>query len=475
MPRVLRVALLIGASLIVGCGPNPVHHVQSELLLDGSVDRAILQPLGKVFDEQQWDESRSPDAGKKYDNYDGDLTLPSIPGEPQQRRSDGHQNPVMILARKRVKPGDVIPLHVEFRREGIDESSTLKLQRVVNDYGLVTECLWDETLTEVLDITDSARARRELVTLFADQCARTFKRGFEPEYDATELISWIRTNGGDAFEEFFQSALQCAAHEDADARINRFDRIAARLLKEQAKKFDVALDEPQTDPSAPPSPKLFSSVSEAAVQNLWFRIAARNLKRRDGQSVNDEAVRRLMLDAQGHLFSEQWNEHWRAAMADYPGGEAAFQQIAAKLMGRICGIHGGLFGVLGSREPFRCSIKMPGVIIETNGTQLSEREVQWRFTALQAFPRGYAMKARSIVVCTDRFPGMRADWAKDRRNWLTLVTLAAKEPRIAKALRECRERRSLHPLEVLRTQQKDSDLTDDVHRALKILSAASAS
>lgn len=462
MSLLCRLALVCVVMLLGGCGPHPVHHVQSELLPDGSVTRSILQPEHSVFVADQWDRVRKPDGTKSYDQYEGDITVAEIPGDVPTDKNSAKVS--MVLATTRVKAGQAIPPHVEFRAEGIDEPSTLKLERSVRDYGFVSDCSWTETLTEVVDLADAVRARREFVTLFADQCERAFKRWFEPEFDSTELVRWLRTDGDVLAEGLFQIVV-FRNRTGSEERQDEIARAALwKVFADQCRRYDV--DVPTIDPKLDYFAKTPPEVTDA-FEKLIARVIAKHLKRRDDKPV-DEAVIRKMFFTDDKLVTEKHDAQWQEAIAEYPGGKAAYEAAEQKLAARIFGIHGHF--TLGGRDRFRCTVTMPGVIVESNGTQLGERHVQWRFHTGDAFPQGYIMSARSIAVWDAQLPGMQSEWAKDRRHWFKLIELASRHQKLAEAMRECRAVRSLYPLEKLR-MAPEADLQRAAKDVLRILSS----
>ncbi len=443
--------------LMSGCGPNPVYHVQSELLPDGAVDRCVLQVDQQVFDAKEWDEANEVGQGQSFDKFDGDLTQVPIRWDKPSSNSSKVSH---VLARKRVKAGDKVPQHMEIRREGLERSSTLQVERVVNDFGLLTEFRWTETLTEEVDLIDAAAARRELVDMVGDQLERTLKRYFAPDYDSTELMDWLRLDGSKLFERLYQVQLESSQQprSNFEPRIRReFEMLFERLEVKLPMKSDADGQE--------------TFDFDKAVILLMERLVTSKVKRMDGQPIDVEELKRNFVPRDGGPSSDRFAEAWTAAMVDYPGGELAFKEDIGKLARRIWGLHGAHYFILGSQNPLRCVVKMPGVLVESNGTQLGDREVVWRFTAEEAFPTGYVMKARSISMWDGVLPGMHLDWNKDRHNWLALVELVNADVRLAEVLRKCRQNRSLFPLEKLAAESPDHKVKTRAGQALQILIA----
>lgn len=453
-----RLTFVWGACwLLTGCGPNPVYHVQSELLPDGSVDRSVLQVDQKVFNAKEWDEANEVGQGQSFDRFDGDLKHASLRGDNPPTNSSKVSH---VLARKRVKVGEKIPQHLEIRRDGMERSSTLEVERVVNDYGLLKEFHWTETLTEEVDLVDAASARRELAAMVGDQLDRTLKRYFAPDYDPAELTKWLRSEGTELFESLFHA--QCASQlqfrsifeQRMSDKVKRiFDRLEIKLpMKSDANGVEFV-------------------DFEDAVLVLIEQLFTTRLKRVDGRPIDVEDIKAKYVPRKESESDKRLEAAWKAALVEYPGGESAFKDDAVKLARRIWGVNGAHFFVAGTNEPLRCVVKMPGTIVESNGTQLGDREVVWRFIAQEAFPSGYVMKARSISLWDGMLPGMHRDWSKDRRNWLALVELAATDNGLAEALRKCRENYSLFPLEKVASESTDDKLKKRAGQALRILMA----
>lgn len=451
--------------LAVGCGPKPPqHHSQSELLPDGSIERVVLQPQGSILKRDEWDLVASIEKGRTFERFDGDLSTPVTPA--QLASDDPVEGPLakveMVLARKIVKRGDQPPHSVEYRNEQLpDQVSSFRVERVINEYGLLTEFRWTETLTEVVDLVEARRARREFGELFMGRIELAAQQLFEPEYDATEVLKWLRTDGLESFEDLAQAWLQTSRDHRVDGRNAAFVKVADKILAEQCRKLQI---EPVGFAKFMELPK---EAQDEFATKFFARLLTQKLKRRDGKPVEERRVLEQFLDEKQQQPHARVDAAYEAAFDEFPGGRKAFNDRAERLAAKHFGIH-GLADIFGRAEHFRCTVKMPGIVVETNGILIGDRDVQWKFQRNEAYPDGYAMQARSVVPNAAAISGLRADWPTNRRCWLRLIELVEADTELAESLRQCGKQKSLDPLEQLLQTAPQLETRD---RARKLLSA----
>ena len=130
-----------------------------------------------------------------------------------------------------------------------------------------------------------------------------------------------------------------------------------------------------------------------------------------------------------------------------------------QLVTRVWGVNGGGLFIMSHSERFQATQTMPGQVVQTNGTLLGDRVVRWSFTTAEAFPDGYDMQVRSIVISPDRMPGLAANWSTNRAAALKLIELAQPDASLTAALKDCRKHRSLAPLKTYA-----ESVTDDAPR-----------
>ena len=132
------------------------------------------------------------------------------------------------------------------------------------------------------------------------------------------------------------------------------------------------------------------------------------LRRRDGGEVPATDIEKILqwMDMKDRLENskEQLQEYEaykaaaKAVVAENFGDDEKLSEVLQPLAARILGLY--LSEPLDSHD-FQCTLEVPGTIVKTNGTLLSEGIVRWTFAGSEAYPFGYAMECESLVAQTD--------------------------------------------------------------------------
>lgn len=447
------VALL---TAVAGCKVG-YFHAQTEILPDGSIDRAILQPSGLTPDEGKqadaWDQVTSAPE-KSFEDLQGDIRDLPI----QDDDEDGY-----FAGWVKVGPGEQLPHH--FEKTAADEKSTSRMKQklVTRDMGIFTEFAWEETLTDVVTLKGFREARQEFVDVISDLADETFERSLGNEYDASNLVDWFRTDGFDLIEDVTDAAYESAL---AESRSLTSPDSEGRLKQKIMQICEVhglkgLLDEED-------------SLQEEVVLQFARNVVQKTVKRTDGEPLSDEFV----LSFLGALglndtkkksdLAKRIRKQWNRVVAERPGGKEQFEKDMEEIGTRLQGVNGGI--ILGTPENFRYTMSVPGVVTETNGSLLAGNRVEWRFNSSQAWPSGFTMTCRSILPT--------ADGIEELKNWresvspATLVqirTVIRDDPDMAFTLRKCRETGSLSPLQELARNSDDDETIAVGTRVLSLL------
>lgn len=449
--RCLAVLLLSVSGCKVG-----YFHAETTLNPDGSVDRAILQPVGST-----------PEAARKPDVWDktGWTTQKSFadfPGGIRELKL-GEGGTDYFVAWKKADSAADLPDH--YTKLAVDEKSTSRFERslVKRDYGLLTEYSWQETLTDVVTMEDFQKARQELIDLLCEVAEPTLEESLGKEHDVSKLMAWLRGDGSEfvidatnALYDVASSKLYPISAEDAG---DVFKQRIIKVCEEHG--FGELFDES-------------GAFQEKAVRKLAMEIVRNNLPRRDGKPTEKDVIRGV-VGATGLSNKDEktpvarsLSGSWFQAVAARPGGKEQFETDLKKLATRLQGVHGGF--LLGSPEDFRFVMTFPGVVVETNGIILADDRVRWQFGAIEAWPSGIAMRGRSLLDNSAGVKGLEA-WRKSlNREALTrLLDLTAGDERLIEVLVKCRKAGDLSPLEEFSKSFDDADVVAAASRILELL------
>lgn len=449
--RCLAVVLLTASGCKVG-----YFHAETILKPDGSVERAILQPV-----------SSTPEAALKPDVWDksGWTTQKSFADFPggirELKLAKGGKD--YFAAWKTVDSVADLPNH--YTKLAVDEKSTSRFERsfVKRDYGLVTEYSWQETLTDVVTLEDFRKARQELIDLLCEVAEPTLEESLGKEHETSKLMAWLQGDGS----EFVIDATN-ALYDVASSKLHPIsDKAAEDVFKQRIIKvceehgFGELFDES-------------GGFQEKAVRKVTMEIVRKNLPRRDGKPVEQDVIRGV-VGATGLSNKDEktpvarsLSGSWNQVVAARQGGKEQFETDLRKLATRLQGVHGGF--LLGSPEDFRFVMTFPGVVVETNGVILADDRVRWQFGAVEAWPSGISMRGRSLLDNSAGVNGLEA-WQKSlNREALTrLLDLVAGDERLIEVLVKCRKADDLSPLVEFSKSFDDADVVASASRILGLL------
>lgn len=452
-PLIVRFALPVSLGLLLaGCGQE-FYSARTVVHSDGTVDRAILQPLRETpeaaLPPDAWQRSRRIAKPKEPVNWDG--TVEQFP----RAAEDAKPEATYFVASSRRLSAEAIPKHYELVSTDKTRSSTLERDYTRNDWGLVTEHLWRETLTDIVSFPDARLARRELATLLIDLEADTLTELLGPEYDTSPLIDRLRTEGLEWFEEFVDVGYEVASQPNLGNREElfrrRIDETLGKRWRAVAKPYGLGDINP-LDKDLPPE------TQDRLEQSLLAELT-KLMRRKDGQPV-ERSVLEQVLDSfslTAQVPEEQVPiEQARQRVIDRNyGGKEQLEARLGSLFQRVVGV----YWPFGGTKSFEYTLQLPGLIVETNGTLHADGKAAWRFKGSEAFPLGYSMTARALESNTAALKQLTGtEPLGDREKLLRYLELVKPNESLAAALRASVEQGTLKPLrDHVATLRKNGD------------------
>jgi hypothetical protein len=419
---------------VAGCEPT-VTRLETTVLPDGSIDRAFLQPRERTPDESLakggWEQVTWMAAGDAREFAGPVRSLKIVNREEVDHYAAawGHFPDV----RK-------VPDHYVRSVEHSDKTSQLKRDLKITDYGLVTEYLWSETLTDRVPFDEYREARTELFRLLSAFYEYILSEGMSDDYEVSKLVRWLRTDGQDWFYAvtgiLYESGIPLSSAEKEAFNLDLF-RVSLRH----------GLCPPGHEAS-----EFQTADGDFDIQLALPIVVQHCVKRRDGKPLTpDETaaiVKVFVLDFETSKPLEARLDKARLqAIERFPGGEESLRKQQAQLAIKMLGVQGAGYT---SMESFDCLLQIPGEVVETNGELQSNSTARWNFSATKAWPRGYKMRCRSLL---DRTPDIRK-FVQDtpqlnRSQMLKVIDLVSQDDELRELLIECRTSESLEPLRKL--------------------------
>lgn len=454
----LAVFAIAAAALVTsGCQPK-IYRAETVLNADGSVSRAIYQPV-----EATPDDARQPGvwAGSTYaDRIPHEKWSGEIAALPPAERSE--ENDYFAAWGKFDSPDAIPQAYVKKAPEGLPEGKlVIDYQR--EDYGLVAVYHWRETLTDIVTLDDMHRAREEFADLMIPLGQKMLERALGDEYDTTKLAEWFDKQGRPWFYEITDVVFTESAHGGLSE-----EKLLVALAPVCARHGLVLTDE---------SGELLEGESSDEVLTRFAKQVLRDhLQRRDGKQVSDKEIEKILqwagLDGRPENSDEEfrpYDEAANAVLVEAFGSGEKFEATVKPLITRMLGLYAG--DLFADPHHFQYTLETPGTIVKTNGTLISDRQVRWTFAGTEAYPFGYAMECESLVAQTDLETQLLGQSVlKTREALVDYLELVRGDETLRKALAACVAEKSMAPFYKARKElgwfSQSKDAFDGMQRLL---------
>ncbi len=431
----------------IGCEPS-YHRAETRLLPDGTIERAILQPLEvtpcAVQHSADWETSYQifkSDAGDvssrrlnklllryqamaarddqeflhavpriqyaafPHGIYDVDLPFDFFADEPPSRQQEW-PSADYYLARGKFADLRQIPAHLEFVAPKQLPSGKLVRQLDRKDLGLVTEWTWEETLTDCVTISDHRAARNEVLELVVPVVVAACREVWGPDYQLQDLEQWLRGEVTTCFHDVCDAVLDVGLRKEykeyTDARVQL--RIAGVLKRHGLDQFD---DEGQVIQDQAELDRRLRAFLTVHLQKY--------VRDKQGRPISNQQVEELLH--KGEVIStdestveeSRFNQVLNRLLVAKFGSEEQATEYAQRISARLFGLY--LIRIFQGEREFNYEMTVPGVVLETNAQLETDQTVRWKFNAKEAYPLGYTMRlvvaVPNQVVLDKHFPNAK--------------------------------------------------------------------
>lgn len=411
---------------LTGC-ESEQFRAETRLLADGSLERIVYQSP-----------DRTRNTGQPESAWTKTRNVPKLESAAQQRRTlremlplpdDEFRSPqaksskLYWLAMGKFAAARAIPDYLVFEAPpGLPEGRLVRrLER--REAGLVTEWIWEETLTDAVTLTDHRLARQEAADIAVSITLAACADAWGPDYDLKQLEHWLRQDLTACFQELCDAVFQHGlTRHRTESHEQDFWNAGAKILS----RYGLDLFDAQQ--------QLIQDQQEIAKRVQIFLTA--NLQRRvrdqQGQPLKEDLLRDAFStlqtkETEGPQTESRWSQACRRAVLAKYGTNKTFEEQVNRLGVRILGLY--VWPLLHVERQFDYRLDVPGYILETNGTLTGDRSVRWKFEASEAFPLGYSMRAVVAVPNTaawmQHFPRAKLDSREVLVEYLDLVAADA--------------------------------------------------
>jgi hypothetical protein len=434
--------LVVSASIIAaltGCRTDD-YRTRSILNADGSVERSIFQPV---------DDTPAP--AQKAELW-------------QSKEVVRHKNRDYFNASGKFAAVNDIPDALVLRRNTQNKllAALMPTAKLARDYKkidcvFVTDHRWQEKATDTVTIASLRQGREELTVLGIDLGEAVFNEVLGKDYDATELLKWLRSDGKAWLTELTDYAFMhfLARRDLAPQNVKDVPVDILNGLADICDRYGLRLRE---NGQFIMDEKKLAHVAE----NFAYDLVSQKVVRRDTKKPVD----RETLAA---WAAELRKEMKKADAKDSPGrfevaalkvikDKFGFKEVAEAKAGaallKIAGVH-----AFGEGRAFDFDLTVPGPVVETNGTILAANRVSWHFSASDAWPFGYAMTCRVLEpqtkLQTELLKGEPLTSPETMLEFVKLMMLEtpAKDPKapnqpptLLEVMEQCRAQKTLAPL-----------------------------
>lgn len=443
---------------LLGC-QQEVFKAETEILPDGRIRRAILQT--EAFPEnKKWQKTWRTDS-----EWSGKIEHSPKVTDIKEKSA----NSIAFVGVGTFLNASEIPNHFHFERKANDrlfKSQLVSNSRTIN-HGFVTEFIWEETLTDVVSLSDMRHARRELFDLCLPVMRKTLESSHLNQYQWKPLINWMDREGREWLFEVID--LQYEYSIQIENNPTELEERFYKCCKKRGLKLTREMSNQERKDAV-------AEFADTMLQRLVKTPSGKAMTAADRQEL---LTGLLLKDSRDESIREQWDDYVKKVIETYhPGGQEAFNERIQELVVRIMGI----YFFTGSRK-FNYSVKVPGKILSTNGNIDSEHEVSWAFSAGDAYPHGYRMTVQSAAVVDQTLSKLLGKAALDNqrkiREYMKIIGKLRSDFQNDNSLNvddlfaEMRKEKSLKPLENLQgtlssvpEMKESAALLDDLNKLI---------
>jgi hypothetical protein len=453
--KLLLASLWLLGFLVAGCGPPTAIFVETTIHSDGSCDRMIWQPKDMFLP----DGALKPEWNARWKTVSDASGRPGTAGS---RASEDERK--YFIAHGSFGSPNEIPPHYHYADQEVPDAGASELERAYArmDYGFVVEHRWQEKITNIVTLPGFLKARDELLDLFLPVYVEAIERIFGKDYNVSPLVNYLRADGRRFLENVFTIFWDAVARDRVMGEDGKLDGALTRNLLGEAERAGldtnllVGMFKRPTD----------EQESKRMLNAFLGRMVVRYFRHNDGSAVTateaDELIQAIWNNHRYEIAIQDEEKRIEERLQRDKQLDKRFKRAVLSMVGLYS------FRFLFSAPEYEFTIRVPGELVETNGTRIKADRTRWKFTSDQLFPNGYQMKARSIEIDRD---GQKKILGRvvidDETKGMEFMELVGGEGPLLEAVRKLRQTGDRDTLFQMQTRTFDESL--QVRKVRKML------
>jgi hypothetical protein len=209
------------------------------------------------------------------------------------------------------------------------------------------------------------------------------------------LVNYLRADGRRFLENVFTIFWDAVARDRVMGEDGKLDGALTRNLLGEAERAGldtnllVGMFKRPTD----------EQESKRMLNAFLGRMVVRYFRHTDGSAVTateaDELIQAIWNSHRYEIAIQDEEKRIEERLHRDKQHDKRFKRAVLSMVGLYS------FRFLFSAPEYEFTIRVPGELVETNGTRIKADRTRWKFTSDQLFPNGYQMMARSIEIDRD--------------------------------------------------------------------------
>lgn len=390
------------AAVTPGCAPYAAFEVETAIQPDGSCVRTFVQPKGEFLP----DESSKPEWNARWRSVtDTDMPASAVPPDLSSApASSAFGFSIQVEPNKRsyfkargtFSSPQQIPAHYRYADAKCPEAGVSELVRSFErtNYGFLVEYAWREKITNMVTLPSYLKGRDELLDLVIPTFIEGLEKEFGQDFDLTGLSDFIRKDGRRFLDDAALTFYDLRARLKLDRDGSTLERDFSAQIAQAAKRAGLDLFDERGTP-------LDSNSEEAQRRTRAFgrRVLTQCVKHKDGRALSPAELDALIQGKPADTHSQKANDDvWNAIQRRMKQDKVFEKRIRTAFL-RVTGVYGPLdFPFMTAGPVYEFVLSLPGELVETNGTRMSQGKTRWKLCSFMVFPDGYEMNARSVAI-----------------------------------------------------------------------------
>ncbi len=140
-----------------------------------------------------------------------------------------------------------------------------------------------------------------------------------------------------------------------------------------------------------------SEEAQRRTRDFWRRVLGQCVKNKDGRALSSAELDTLIQGKRADTHSQKATVTVLNAIEKRMKQDKVFEKRIRTAVLRVTGVYGPLdFPFMTGGPVYDFVLSLPGELVETNGTRISQGKTRWKFSSIMVFPDGYEMNGAAL-------------------------------------------------------------------------------